>query len=218
MKNILLILSFLLIAYSCTPPTNAVSSSKPKVTVISDYDYNFRWIDNSNVIELIDFSSKNQKISHSDVYTKLGEPVYIEKVYVEDNDGKSQNTILFWYKYKSRLYPVAEQETIKSRERIVNEFGTSQTVESTKTSDYFQIKPTKAEDNSKWEGGDKWLVVIMFDEKYELILSDALGTSSGLYMDFYNLSSAGYLEGNIPETEELLELIEKVVKKAVNNK
>ncbi len=88
-------------------------------------------------------------------------------------------------------------------------------MESIKTSGYFQIKPNKSSSNDIWENSDKWLVVVMFDEKYELILSDDLGASSGLYMDYYNLSSAGYLEQNVPKVEELLTLIKKVVKESV---
>ena len=40
-----------------------------------------------------------------------------------------------------------------------------------------QIKPDKSLDHEKWEPGTKWLVVIMFDNTFELLMTDDLGTS-----------------------------------------
>jgi len=193
LKNSIFILFILLIVQSCAPVVDEAKPGSSTRTSELVYDLNHRWIDNSNVMSLIDLSSETEKISHTDIYENLGEPVYVEKLYI-DKDGLEKNTILFWYKYKSRLYPVAEQETITIKETSINPMGGYQTSIRQEVSDYFQIKPGLAQDHSHWEDGHKWLVVVMFDDTYELVLSDSLGTSYGFYRDVYNLSKAGHLE------------------------
>tara|TARA_Y100001968_G_C19167270_1_gene623866 strand:+ start:83 stop:754 length:672 start_codon:yes stop_codon:yes gene_type:complete len=214
-KNITLILFIILVNKGCAP-IEQIGPKLPgsKSTSNSEYDYNVRWIDNTNVMDLLNLTSENSKITYNDVYKTLGEPVYIEKLYIDNgNDETAKNTILFLYKYKSRLYPVAEQETITTEKSIRNEMGITQKITTKQTSEYSQIKPNKAQDHSKWEEKDKWLTVLLFDNTYELILSDNLGDLKGLYRDYYDLSSSGNFE---PKRTSLLEQIETIVNDAIS--
>ena len=54
----------------------------------------------------------------------------------------------------------------------------------------------------------------MFDDTYELVLSDALGTSYGFYRDVYNLSEAGHFENK--DHKNLLDQIKGVVDTAIS--
>ena len=216
MKNTIFILFIVLIVQSCTSVTEETKGGSGSTTTSEfNYDYNHRWIDNSNVMNLINFSSEKDIISHADIYENLGEPVYVEKLYISDKDDVSKNTILFWYKYKSRLYPIAEQETVTTKDTFTDAMGNVQVAVKEDISDYSQIKPVLAEDYNQWEEEHKWLVVVMFDDTYELILSDALGTYYGFYRDVYKLDEAGHFEAvdNMSLLEQMEIVLEKIISK-----
>ena len=82
-KNITLILFIILVNKGCAPIEQiGPKLPKSKSTSNSEYDYNVRWIDNTNVMDLLNLTSENSKITYNDVYKTLGEPVYIEKLYI----------------------------------------------------------------------------------------------------------------------------------------
>ena len=213
MKNFIYFLFILLIMQSCAV-VEPEGKGKSSTTSEKKYNYQYRWIDNLNVMDLIDFSSTSGKISHTDIYEKLGEPVYVEKLYITDKDEVEQNTVLFWYKYKSKIYPVAEQETITTKKVIIDPMGGIKTMTKVDTSEYLQMKPELVENHNRWEDNHKWLVVVMFDDTFELVLSDDLGQSYGLYRDFYSLSNAGHFEGK--DNKNILDQIKDVIDEAIS--
>ena len=113
-----------------------------------------RWIDNENLVQLIQYSEGNN-IKTSDIFNFLGEPVYIEQYSIGDNQ-----TTLLWYLYKSKYYPILE----------VSNLGNSNNTRLEKIEK--QIKPESFSNYNVWENDERWIVAIVNKESYELILMD----------------------------------------------
>ena len=211
-----LTLVFLLIPlfYNGCVSVNTEELGKPSIETNIQNTYDYRWVDNSDVIELLDFSLDLDIVNYKDVFNKLGEPVYSEKIFLEDDNGKKINSLIFWYKYKSRIYPVLEQVTTTTKRPYEDSFGNPMIQTKTVVDEFEQIKPDKSLDHEKWEPGTKWLVVIMFDNTFELLMTDDLGTSYSINRENYNLSNAGFFENN--RTQVDFEDLKSLIKKTVN--
>ena len=193
MKFILLIFITTIFFNGCTPiETKPLGKRTSETTTTNAYDY--RWIDNTDVLDLIDFSLESAKINHKDVVKKLGEPIFSEKLFLDKDDGNKINSLLFWYRYKSRIYPVAEQVTTTTKRPYKDAMGNNLVDVKSDIKEFEQIKPSKAQDHGKWESGSNWLVVIMFDNTFELVMTNELGTTYAINRDNYNLADAGFFE------------------------
>ena len=81
---------------------NTENLGEPTTETNTHNSYDYRWVDNDDILNLIDISLETDKVNYKDVMNKLGEPVYSEKLFLENYNGEKTNSLLFWYKYKSK--------------------------------------------------------------------------------------------------------------------